>query len=144
MINLITNEQKLIKDIMEQNDISLAKGRSIGFIIKLLAKYYINNDIENKIDLDSDKIIDSIMNRMNEFNIDVNRYQPSDYYNYTKNMVNNIIKNKDYKFRIMENIPLYKSEYDTIMSCNSKVEKKILFTMYIIARYMECNGIVIL
>lgn len=105
----------------------------MGYLILLIAKYYYSDEYNE------DDLADIIKMRLNEMNIPL--YQEYKYsakiaktcaelYNGT------IIPN----FRNRNFIPIYKSEIDTISTLSNDREKKLMFTLFAIARYMECDG----
>ena len=128
----ILNETKYVEDII--NSSTLPDKMSVNTIITYLTKYYYRKcdsflEIEN-----------SVCEQMSKFNIDVRYYQEYKCRLRVKKICNAIKEGKLDLLREYESIPLYKSEYDKIMSCENDKEKKFLFTVCILARYTDKYG----
>lgn len=105
----------------------------MGYLILLIAKYYYSDEY------DEDDLAEIVKMRLKEMSIPL--YQE---YKYS----GKIIKTCDglydgsisVDFRNRNFIPIYKSEIDTISTLSNDREKKLMFTLFAIARYMECDG----
>ena len=128
----ILNEKKYVEDII--NSSTLPEKMSVNSMITYLTKYYYEK-YDSTVD-----IVDAVCEQMNKFNIDIRYYQEYKGRSRATRICNAISDGKLDLLREYESIPLYKSEYDKIMSCENDKEKKILFTLYIIARYTNKYG----
>lgn len=146
----ILNEKKYIEDV-------LASGKkpediSIGYLIVLIAKYY-HADYDKEDDLNK-----FVKEKISKFNID--GYEEYAYAKRIKDFCNALYSSEDQEndnisptskkkkkskkinksFREYEYIPIYKSELEKINTLPNDRQKKFMFTLYAIARYMNCNG----
>lgn len=146
----ILNEKKYIEDVLESG--KKPDGISNGYLIVLIAKYYYK-DYDNEDDL-----IKFVKQKMSEFNID--GYEEYVYAKRIKEICEALLKqdssegtdnqkksSKSKKskkinksFREFEFIPIYKNELEKINTLPNDRQKKFMFTLYAIARYMNCNG----
>ena len=147
----ILNERKYIEDVLlsgkKPDDIS------IGYLIVLIAKYYYEQYEKD------DDLIKLVKEKISQFNID--GYEEYMYAKKIKDFCSALYdsddqennndssstskKNKKSKkvnksFREFEYIPIYKSELKKINTLPNDRQKKFMFTLYAIARYMNCNG----
>lgn len=128
----ILNEKEYVEEII--NSSTLPEKMTVNAIITYLTKYYYT-----KCDSFSD-IIDKVCDQMSKFNIDIRYYQEYKCRNRVEKICNAIHNGKLDLLKEYESIPLYKTEYDKIMSCENDKEKKFLFTVYILARYTDRYG----
>lgn len=131
-LNLILNEKKYIEKIIQCSE--LPDTISPYAMVTYLTKYYYNKDISLK------ELTDIVCEQMNKFNIPIEQYQEYKGRIRVKKVYNEIVSNKTFMLKEYEYIPLYKSEYDKIMQCETDREKKLLFTIYILARYTNNYG----
>lgn len=128
----ILNERKYVEDIIDSS--ALPEKMSVNSMITYLTKYFYNDH----------KSVNDVMNevceQMNKFNIDVRYYQEYKCRLRVRRIYNALHDGKLDLLKEHDNIPLYKSEYNKIMSCENDKEKKFLFTLYIIARYTDRYG----
>ena len=131
MSKMILNEKEYIKNIIENNlkekDIDISKSQ----LIHLLSRYFY------KEDMDVNELYKLVSNQMKK--IDFKDYYESNWYDSIMKACSITIK---YKIESKDNefIPLYKSELDKIKLCKTDKYKKLLFAIYIIARYKNKNG----
>ena len=128
----ILNEKKYVEDII--NSSTLPEKMSVNSMITYLTKYYYE-----KYDSTSD-IVDAVCEQMDNFKIDIRYYQEYKGRSRATKICNAISDGKLDLLREYTSIPLYKSEYDKIISCSNDKEKKFLFTLYIVARYTDRYG----
>lgn len=128
----ILNEKKYVEDIIDSS--TLPEKMSVNAMITYLTKYYYE-----KYDSASD-VVNSVCEQMNKFNLDVRYYQEHKGRSRANKVYNALKHEKLDLLKKYESIPLYKSEYDKIMLCDNDKEKKLLFTIYIIARYTDRYG----
>ena len=65
---------------------------------------------------------------------DFDNYFYEKYYKTIDNIAKNTIK-YDLKLKEGHSIPIYQSEYDMIKACGDKKQQKLLFTLYVMARW---------
>ena len=131
-LNLILNERKYIEEIIKKS--VLPDTVTPNAMITCLTKYYYKNDMT------LNKLSDLVCSQMDKFNLSVEQYQEYKAKIRIKRVYNDIINNKIFLLKEYEYISLYKSEYDKIMQCENDREKKLLFTIYILARYTNKYG----
>lgn len=131
-LNLILNEKKYIEEIIQCGE--LPDTISPYAMVTYLTKYYYDKYRSLK------ELITIVCDQMDKFNIPVEQYQEYNAKIRIKKVYNEIINNKTFMLKEYEYIPLYQSEYDKIMQCESDREKKLLFTIYILARYTNKYG----
>lgn len=128
----ILNEKKYVADIIATS--ILPEKMSVNSMITYLTKYFYNEHSSVQ------DVVDAVCKQMDKFNIDIRYYQKYK----CKIRVSKIYKAlSDGKLDLLkeyDSIPLYKSEYEKIMSCETDKEKKFLFTLYIVARYTDRYG----
>jgi hypothetical protein len=125
------NEKKYIESVLaakiKPNDLTM------GYFITLIAKYYYSDN------MDYNTLSDTVKKEILEF--DLEGYQEYKYHNkivsICKNIVNDIIE-KSFKER--EYIPIYENELNVINSLKSDRQKKLMFTFFAVARYMDSDG----
>ena len=121
MSKLILNERKYAKELLHTkniNDITITQ------LIWLLSIYREGNCEEVSKDLESLHIKDFYLFKWK-------RTIENSCYIYSKYKT---------KFKEYESIELYKSELKNIESCKNDRQKKLLFTMYIISKYLGKNS----
>lgn len=127
----ILNEKEYIRDI-------LASGKkpdeiSNGYLITLIVKYYFDREksLENLIEIVKKKMLD--------FNIE--GYQEYRYANKIKKTCIELYElESENLFRELEYVPIYEKELKVVESLPNDRQKKFMFTLYAIARYMNCDG----
>lgn len=128
----ILNEKKYVEDII--NSSTLPEKMSVNMMITYLTKYYYINS--NSIA----EVIEKVCTQMDKFNIDIRYYQEYKCKSRVEKICKSIADEKIELLKEHTGIPLYKSEYDRIMMCENDKEKKLLFTIYILARYTDRYG----
>lgn len=129
----ILNEEEFIRDTLASR--KKPKDISISYLISLTAKYYYLNNP----DIDRQILIDTVKKKIREFKI--LGYQEHRYFNKIVQACDNAINSEiDNLFRRIEYIPIYESDISKIMKLNNNQEKKFMFTVYALARYMNCGG----
>lgn len=128
----ILNERDFIRSVLltkqKPNDIS------IEYLIKLIAKYYYSPDIN------IDELINVVKSKMLEF--DIFEYQEHLYINKIKTICAAVCDPESTvrNFKEIEYIPIYKKELDVINTLKLDREKKLMFTLYAVARYRNSYG----
>lgn len=130
---LIINEKKFAEDLI--SSAILPEDVSANTAIKYLTRYYCEYG-----NMDLQEITDTVFNKMKQYKLTVVAYQEYKANELIKRIHSAIGKGKINKLRTYDSIPLYKSEYEKIMECETDREKKVLFTIYILARYTGRYG----
>lgn len=127
----ILNEKDYIREILASR--VKPDDLSINYLITLTAKYYFD---ESKT---LEELIDIVKNKILEFNI--TGYQEYKYYNIIKKIIVNLFESDSLTlFRELPYIPIYEQEIHIINSLPNDRQKKFMFTLYVIARYMDNHG----
>lgn len=105
----------------------------MGYFITLIAKYYYSDE------LDTEKLSDIVKKKILEFNFD--NYQEYKYHNKIVSICKGLFDDSlDRIFIEREYIPIYENELKFINSLPNDRQKKLMFTFFTIARYMDCDG----
>lgn len=127
----ILNEKEYIRDILAAG--KKPDGISNGYLIVLIAKYYFDRGKS------PDDLIEIVKKQMLDFNIE--GYQEYRYANkINKTCVELYELESDKLFRELEYVPIYEKELEVVESLPNDRQKKFMFTLYAIARYMNCDG----
>ena len=106
---------------------------SMGYFITLIAKYYLPLLTDNK------SLSDIVKKELLEFDLD--NYQEYKYHNKIMKICTSLFDGSiDKNFREQEYIPIYENELKTIESLPNDRQKKLMFTFFALARYMNCDG----
>lgn len=102
--------------------------------VKRFVRYYYS------LGCDLDETTKRIIEKMKDYELDVICYEEyiaagliKKYYKALENCKLKLLRNTN-------TLALYQSEFDRIMQCNTDKEKKILFTMYMLAKYADSYG----
>lgn len=127
----ILNERKLVENILENH--SKPEEVSIGYFISLLARYYFSSDIT------ADDLTSLVRKTLNGYSII--GYQEYKYLNRIKKCCSELYENEEKrKFKELDGIPIYESELKVVESLNTDRERKFMFTLFVLARYANCDG----
>lgn len=132
MNNLILNEKKYTEDLIASA--TLPSGLSAIMAINYMTRYYYEQGKTLK------DITDLVCEKMNSFNLQPTEYQEYKAANRIERYYNALEKGKLNLLRDYDCINLYKSEYEKIQKCDNDKEKKILFTLFILARHTDKYG----
>ena len=106
---------------------------SIGYFIVLIAKYYLSDEI------DAESLSKIVKEKLLEFDLD--NYQEYKYHNKIMKICTSLFDGSiDKNFREQEYIPIYENELKVIESLSNDRQKKLMFTFFALARYMDCDG----
>ena len=106
---------------------------SMGYFITLIAKYYL------PLLTDSKSLSDIVKKELLEFDLD--NYQEYKYHNKIMKICASLFDGSiDKNFREQEYIPIYENELKVIESLPNDRQKKLMFTFFALARYMNCDG----
>lgn len=127
----ILNEKDYIRGVLaskkKPNDLPM------GYFIMLIAKYYFNNGEA------FEDLIEIVKNKLLEFNIE--NYQEYKWSNKIVKTCKFLYESEDNsKFKELEYIPIYQKEINLISTLPNDRQKKFMFTLYAIARYMNSDG----
>lgn len=105
----------------------------MGYFITLIAKYYFSEELNNE------QLSNIVKDKLLEFDLD--NYQEYKYHNKIVNICKNLFDNiSGSAFREREYIPIYENELKFISSLPNDRQKKLMFTFFAVARYMDCDG----
>ena len=105
----------------------------MGYFITLIAKYYL------PLLTDGESLSDVVKKELLKF--DLENYQEYKYHNKILKVCTSLFdENIDKDFREQEYIPIYENELKTIESLPNDRQKKLMFTFFALARYMDCDG----
>ena len=106
---------------------------SMGYFITLIAKYYLSDEI------DAESLSKIVKEKLLEF--DLENYQEYKYHNKIMKICISLFDGSiDKNFREQEYIPIYENELKVIESLSNDRQKKLMFTFFALARYMDCDG----
>ena len=106
---------------------------SMGYFITLIAKYYLSDEI------DAESLSKIVKEQLREFDLD--NYQEYKYHNKIMKVCASLFDGSiDKNFREQEYIPIYENELKVIESLPNDRQKKLMFTFFALARYMNCDG----
>ena len=106
---------------------------SMGYFITLIAKYYLSDEI------DVESLSKIVKEKLLEF--DLENYQEYKYHNKIMKICTSLFdESTDKNFREQEYIPIYENELKVIESLSNDRQKKLMFTFFALARYMDCDG----
>lgn len=127
----ILNEKEYIRKVLVSD--KKPEDLSLGYLIALIAKYYYDNE----------KSLDDLINTVKQKLLDFKLagYQEYRYANKIQKTCSDIYNDPEKsKLKELECIPIYESEITTISSLPNDRQKKFLFTLYVLARYMNTDG----
>lgn len=106
---------------------------SMGYFITLIAKYYFSKE------LDAEELTNIVKKKILEFDLD--NYQEYKYHIKIMNTCEGLFNNSiDRIFKEKEYIPIYENELRLIGTLPTDKQRKLMFTFFAIARYMDCDG----
>ena len=106
---------------------------SMGYFIVLIAKYYLSDE------MDTESLSKTVKEQLLEF--DLENYQEYKYHNKIVKVCDSLFDGSiDKNFREQEYIPIYENELKLIQSLPNDRQKKLMFTFFALARYMNCDG----
>ena len=105
----------------------------MGYFITLIAKYYLSDE------MDTESLSKTVKEQLLEFDLD--NYQEYKYHNKIMKVCASLFDGSiDKNFREQEYIPIYENELKLIESLPNDRQKKLMFTFFALARYMNCDG----
>lgn len=105
----------------------------MGYFITLIAKYYFSDE------LDAEQLSNIVKEKILEFDLD--NYQEYKYHIKILNTCEGLFDYSiDRTFKEIEYIPIYENELKFISALPTDKQKKLMFTFFAVARYMDCDG----
>lgn len=105
----------------------------MGYLITLIAKYYHSEELDMK------QLSDIVKKKLLEFNLD--NYQEYLYHSKIVSICNWLLNGDiEIDFKERDYIPIYENELNFINSLPNDRQKKLMFTFFVVARYMDCDG----
>lgn len=130
---IIINEHEYVKQILENKIIP--KNVSNKRVLLYIAKYYYSPEYS------INEMKQLVFDKMTEFKLDTKQYQEYKYDTYVKNICEKLKNNElSCGFRKIESVNIYQSELDIINQCETDKEKKLLFTLYVLAKVNGNNS----
>lgn len=130
---IIIDEYDYVKQILENKVIP--KGVSNRRVLLYIAKYYFDACLSVQ-DMKS-----LVFQKMQDFNLPANYYQEYKYESYVKDICEKLAKNEmSPNFRKTGSVNLYQSEIEIVNQGENDKEKKLLFTLYVLAKINETNS----
>lgn len=127
----ILNEKEYIRNILTSK--IKPANLSMGYFITLIAKYYYSDAI------DAETLSDIIKKKLAQF--DLKNYQEYKYHNKIISICSDLFNdNTEKDFKEKESIPIYENEINFINTLKNDSQKKLMFTLFAVARYMDCDG----
>ena len=127
----ILNEKDYIRDILASK--KRPDDLPMRYFITLIAKYYFSDK------LSVDELADIVKKEISEFDID--NYQEYKYHNKIITTCEGLFNGTlEQSLKEREYIPIYESELNFINTLPTDRHKKLMFTFFAVARYMDCNG----
>lgn len=126
----ILNEKDYIRNVIASG--KKTDNISNGYLITLIAKYYFD-------DKAVDELVKIVKEKMLEF--DIPGYQEYRYNNKIRKTCAELYElDSENLFKELEYIPIYENELKIVESLPNDRQKKFMFTLFVIARYMNCDG----
>lgn len=130
---IIINEYQYAKDIMDS--LKVPENMSVKELLRYIAKYYYQEDYTTK------EYMEIIFDKIREFNLSSSKYQEYKYENYVKNMCVKLLSgDMSHILRDIKSVCIYESEIEIINKCENDKQKKLLFTLYVLAKINNSNG----
>ena len=130
---IIFNEYKYVENMIDTHIVP--DGMSVKRVLRYLAKYYYDESFTVK------EYKEFIFEQVKEFNFSGIFYQEYKYDSYLKNLCEKLLSGEiSHQLRDIESVDIYQSEIDIIKKCENDKQKKLLFTLYVLAKINNTNG----
>lgn len=127
----ILNEKDYIGNILASK--RKPEDLSMGYFITLVAKNYFSEA------LDAEGLSDRVKGELAKFHLD--NYQEYKYHNRIVRICESLFDGSMEKsLKERESIPIYMNELNFIRTLPADRHKKLMFTFFAVARYMDCDG----
>lgn len=124
---IIVNELEYVKQILENKIIP--KGVSNRRVLLYIAKYYYQDGMSVA------EFKDMVFAKMDEFQLNIKFYQKYKHDSYVKDICEKIISGEiSTQFRDITSVDIYQSELDIIQQGENDRERKVLFTLFVLAK----------
>lgn len=105
----------------------------MSYFITLIAKYCFSADSS------PEGLSDTVKERIAEFNLE--NYQEYQYHNKIMRICEGLFNGSiEKELKQRESVPIYENELRRIHSLANDRQRKLLFTLFALARYMDCGG----
>ena len=105
----------------------------MGYFITLIAKYCFSDE------LSAEQLSNIVKETISEFTLE--NYQEYKYHNKIIRICESLFNGStDKSFKEREYIPIYENELNLINTLPTDKQKKVMFTFFAVARYMDCDG----
>lgn len=128
----IMNEIEYVEGLV--NSSTFPEKTSVLTVITYFVKYYF------ELYDSCDQVVAAVCNKMNEYNLNIDIYQEYKFKPKMMSLFKSLADEKIDRLKTYDSIPLYKTEYEKVMSCETDKEKKLLFTLFILARHTNRYG----
>lgn len=130
---IIINEYEYVRQILESKIIP--KGVSNKRVLLYIAKYYFNPDYS------LDELKQLVFEKMGEFNLPASYYQEYKYVTYVTGICEKLLSGElSSEFRKVESVNIYQSELNIISRGETDRERKLLFTLFVLAKINGTNS----
>lgn len=127
----ILNEKEYIENILASKE--KPKELHMGYFMTLISKYYYAEGMRAEL------LSDTVKQALSEFHLE--RYQEHQYHKRILAICESLCNGTaEPGFRELESIPIYRAEMNVLESLPNDRQKKFLFTLFAIARYVDCDG----
>ena len=124
---IIINEYDYVKHIIETKNIP--KDMSNQRLLTYIAKYYFDQSFSIQ------DYKNCIFEEMKKFNLPLNYYQEYKYDSYVKGLCEKLLSGEiSHELRAVNSVNIYHSELDIINQGENDKERKLLFTLYVLAK----------
>lgn len=134
MKKIILNEHEYISSIIETDEWPEDLSTTLG-ITYLCRFYYYNNT-----NLTLKGVTDLVIDQMNKYNFSVADYEEYKAISIIQSTYNKLKAGKLSPLRSISEIKLYKDELEKINSCENDKQRKVLFTIYVLAKLTDKYG----
>ena len=129
---IIINEYEYAKQILENR--TIPKNVSNKRVLLYIAKYYFNPECSVA------EMVQNVFDKMAEFNLPKEVYQEYKYGKYVKGICEKLLSRElSTEFKQVESVSIYQSELDIINQAETDKEKKLLFTLFVLAKINGSN-----
>lgn len=127
----LLNEKDYIRNILASN--KKPDELSMGYLITLIAKYFFSDELNAK------QLSDLVKEKIRAFDLD--HYQEYKYHKKIVSTCESLFDGSiDSAFKERDYIPIYENELKLISALPADRHKKLMFTFFAVARYMDCDG----
>lgn len=130
---IIINEYDYVKNIIETKNIP--KDISNKRLLIYIAKYFFDDKLTKQ------EYKNVIFEEMKKFELPLNHYQEYKYDSYVTGLCEKLLSGElSHELRKIDSVDIYRSELDIIEQGESDKEKKLLFTLFVLAKINGTNS----